>query len=290
LEERIIQTVKSGKTKVSCTFFMSYTATSVDMSKSKAICTPKKKKIKKATQTITSKSGYVFKVSLRVNTPNTKLFSAEIVQVPEKETTTAAPRTTTAAPTTTTSEGPVKKETNPTSLPGEWVVIQQRGQFGNSPDYFSKTMAEYEAGFEDNGEIWLGLGKLAEMTGSGTWELDVEVVDWTGGRKGAHYGHFKVGPGPRYELTASSYDYSSTLRDGLKYHNGAAFSTTDKDQDTHPRSCAGMYGGGGWWYRSCYHVNLNGNNLDGGRGGSRAARWFNLKAKESTMKMRKIVN
>merc|ERR1719430_1496724 len=101
------------------------------MSKSKAICTPKKKKIKKATQTITSKSGYVFKVSLRVNTPNTKLFSAEIVQVPEKETTTAAPKTTTAAPKTTTaptkttSEGPVKKETNPPSLPGEWVVIQQ---------------------------------------------------------------------------------------------------------------------------------------------------------------------
>merc|ERR1719427_2210739 len=90
------------------------------MSKSKASCTPKKKKIKKATQTITSPSGYVFKVSLRVNTPNTKLFSAEIVQVPEKETTTAAPKTTTAAPktttaapTTTTSEGPVKKETNP---------------------------------------------------------------------------------------------------------------------------------------------------------------------------------
>ena len=28
-----------------------------------------------------------------------------------------------------------------------WTVIQSRGQFGNPPDYFNKTWAEYQAGF-----------------------------------------------------------------------------------------------------------------------------------------------
>jgi len=292
-KEIFSQIVKSGKTKVSCTFTMTMTfsPTSVDMSKSKAFCKPKNKKIKKITQTLTSPLGYDFLVTMRINQPNTKLFSAKVTKVPEEETSTAPPQTTTAAPTTAATEEPVKAGTNPPSLPGEWVVIQHRGQYGNSPDYFAKTMAEYVAGFEDNGEMWLGLEKMSKMTGEGTWELEVEVVDWAGGRKGAHYKQFTVGPGPRYELTATSYDYSSTLRDGLKYHNGSAFSTIDMDQDASTDlNCAEKYGGGGWWYRSCYQVNLNGQNRDGGRGGSRAARWFHSRAKESTMKMRKISN
>ena len=83
---------------------------------------------------------------------------------------------------------------------GEWVKIQQRGQYGNTGDYFTKNLDEYEAGFESNGELWLGLEEIAEMTGSGTWELEVDVMNWSGGRQMASYGNFKVGQSPRFVL------------------------------------------------------------------------------------------
>ena len=46
---------------------------------------------------------------------------------------------------------------------------------------------------------------------------------------------------------------------GFDYHNGMAFSTSDRDQDSDARNCAAMFGGGGWWYRGCFNMNLNGN-------------------------------
>ena len=94
----------------------------------------------------------------------------------------------------------------------------------------------------------------------------------------------------RYELTVTKYDFGSSLRDALRYHNGAAFSTIDEDQDQLGGSCAQKYGGGGWWYRACYHASLNGRIEEGGAGGARAATWFGLKVKASTMKIRKIEN
>ena len=45
---------------------------------------------------------------------------------------------------------------------------------------------------------------------------------------------------------------------GLDYHNGMAFTTTDRDQDTLGDNCAALSGGGGWWYKNCYRVSLNG--------------------------------
>ena len=46
---------------------------------------------------------------------------------------------------------------------------------------------------------------------------------------------------------------------GLDYHNGMAFTTTDRDQDERSDNCAVRLGGrGGWWYKSCSNVYLNG--------------------------------
>merc|ERR1712183_709672 len=114
LDETFSQTLRVGKSKITCTFTMSYTTTSV--TKSKATCTPKKKKIKSTTQTLTAPSGYVFKVTMRINQPSTKIFKAEIPTAPEKEKTEAAATTTTAQEeekteaqaTTTTTTAPEK--------------------------------------------------------------------------------------------------------------------------------------------------------------------------------------
>ena len=37
----------------------------------------------------------------------------------------------------------------------DWIVIQQRGQFGNGEQYFAKTISEYQEGFTSQGELWL---------------------------------------------------------------------------------------------------------------------------------------
>lgn len=44
------------------------------------------------------------------------------------------------------------------------------------------------------------------------------------------------------------------LGDGLAYHNGSRFSTIDKDNDC---NCADICRGG-WWFRCCVQVHLNG--------------------------------
>ena len=45
--------------------------------------------------------------------------------------------------------------------------------------------------------------------------------------------------------------------DGMAYSNGSAFTTRDRDHDTYSDNCAKVYGGA-WWYRDCFHANLNG--------------------------------
>ena len=58
---------------------------------------------------------------------------------------------------------------------GEWVLFQQRGQFGNPEDYFARDMTEYIVGFGDpSKEFWLGLDKLGSLTKNGA-ELFVEL-------------------------------------------------------------------------------------------------------------------
>merc|ERR1719228_1993247 len=282
--EKISQMIKVGKTKGKCTFTLFFTYTDVDLSKSKVNCpkTKKSPKTKSIKQTVSAPSGFVFEITLRINKPDTAILASP--------STTTLKTTTKQAAEESTTPTRAGKEVTEEALPGAWVVVQRRGQNGNQADFFTKNMAEYVAGFKDNGDSWLGLEEMARMTQSGTWELEVSLEDWSGGVKKATYGDFKVGGAPRYELTATKYDFGSTLRDALKYHNGAAFSTIDQDQDQHGGSCAQKYGGGGWWYRACYHASLNGRVEEGGVGGAKAATWFSFKVKESTMKIRKVEN
>ena len=45
----------------------------------------------------------------------------------------------------------------------------------------------------------------------------------------------------------------------MDYHNNQEFSTKDADNDQkEARHCATFHGGGGNWYKWCYHQNLNG--------------------------------
>jgi len=149
----------------------------------------------------------------------------------------------------------------------EWVLIQQRGQFQNSEQFFEKDFKEYEAGFgSKEKEFWIGLKKLSELTSTGKWQLKINILTWTGETYQADFNSFKVLEGPRYELQIAEYDRFSTLPERyLLDSNGQAFSTYDNDQDTDKTgSCSKTNGDGGWWYGKwygwCTHINLNGHN------------------------------
>ena len=50
---------------------------------------------------------------------------------------------------------------------GGWTVIQRRGDFGNSEDYFQRNWTEYRNGFgHPKKEVWFGLNDLYLLTKS----------------------------------------------------------------------------------------------------------------------------
>ena len=58
----------------------------------------------------------------------------------------------------------------------EWILFQQRGQYGNPADYFVRSMSEYVEGFGNpSKEFWLGLDKLVSLTKNGNTELMIEL-------------------------------------------------------------------------------------------------------------------
>merc|ERR1711990_1241762 len=274
LSDKFCSAVKSGKTKARCCFNMVFTHTEVDLDSSSVTCTPKNKKIKSLKKLFSGTTGYSFQMTVAVNMGKTgsSIKSAEI---------TDAPSTTTTTTTTTTTETDF--------VPGEWIVVQHRGQHGNPADTFAKTFAEYEAGFTVGEEFWLGLKQLAELTQEGEWELKVELSSWgkLGGKK-ATYSDFSVGPAPRYQLNVGKARMGSRMIDALRYSSGAAFSAKDKDQDQWTGNCSKRFGLSGWWFKSCFWSNLNGMNAAVGLRRGTGIQWGRTRASSTTISTRRV--
>ena len=142
---------------------------------------------------------------------------------------------------------------------GGWTVFQRRRD--GSVDFY-RDWEEYRSGFGDlNGEFWLGLDKLHRLATDQL--LRVDLADFEGERRYAHYDAFTVGPrSSNYILYVGK--YSGDAGDSIKLtHSGMGFSTRDKDNDkTGSNNCAQKYKGG-WWYNGCHSSNLNGLYLKG---------------------------
>ena len=143
---------------------------------------------------------------------------------------------------------------------GGWTVIQRRKD--GSVD-FNRPWSDYEKGFGDlNGEFWYGLKNMNCLTQTGQWELRVDFEFKNKTRSYLHYNVFKVGSATdEYPLTISGFTgITPTDPFSITYggHNGMKFTTYDNDNDKHKSggNCAGQ-GNGGWWYRSCWAINLN---------------------------------
>ena len=146
---------------------------------------------------------------------------------------------------------------------GGWLVVQRRMSSGS--ENFHRNWNDYEMGFGSlTGELWYGLRALHCLTSSGNWELRIDFTFRNGTKSYMHYNHFRVGPAfDNYRLSISGFT-GITPTDPFTTHplSGQPFSTLDRENDnSSDRHCAlsthGSTAPGGWWYYSCFHINLN---------------------------------
>ena len=77
-----------------------------------------------------------------------------------------------------------------TTAGGGWTVFQKR--LDGSVDFYLN-WSDYKVGFGDlNGEFWLGLDKIHRLTSSNNSMLRVDLEDFEGNTRFAHYNMFGV--------------------------------------------------------------------------------------------------
>uniref|UniRef100_A0AAG5DC56 Fibrinogen C-terminal domain-containing protein n=1 Tax=Anopheles atroparvus TaxID=41427 RepID=A0AAG5DC56_ANOAO len=138
---------------------------------------------------------------------------------------------------------------------GGWTVIQHR--FDGSVDFY-RNWQEYKEGFGNlEGEFWLGLDRIHQLTASQPHELVVLLEDYDGNKTYAKYDQFEIGSEQQKYAITKIGTYSGTAGDSMGELSGMKFSTLDSDNDTWGDSCAVTYIGA-WWYGACHKSNLNG--------------------------------
>ncbi|XP_030635663.1 microfibril-associated glycoprotein 4-like, partial [Chanos chanos] len=176
---------------------------------------------------------------------------------------------------------------------GQWTVIQRRM---DGTVNFYRPWDQYRKGFGDSeGEYWLGLENIYQLTRRRKYELRVDMEDFEGGMVHAQYSSFSIDSETEgYRLHVSGYT-DGGAGDSLTTHNGQKFSTFDRDQDTQGAlNCARKYLGA-FWYATCHNVNPNGVYLWGSDGthyaiGVEWKTWkgYNYSLKKISMKIRPV--
>ncbi|KAI5091245.1 microfibril-associated glycoprotein 4 [Silurus meridionalis] len=124
---------------------------------------------------------------------------------------------------------------------------------------FYRPWEHYKKGFGSlNGEYWLGLENLHQITRKGKYELRVDLQDFEGASVYAQYTSFSVeSENNGYKLNVNGF-INGGAGDSMVVHNGQKFSTFDKDQDLDALgNCAKRYLGA-FWYQKCHDANPNG--------------------------------
>ncbi|XP_030641457.1 microfibril-associated glycoprotein 4-like [Chanos chanos] len=141
----------------------------------------------------------------------------------------------------------------------ELQVIQRRM---DGTVNFYRPWDQYKKGFGNpDGEFWLGLENIHQLTRGKKFELRVDMEDFDGKTAHAQYSSFSVGSErDGYRLHVSGYIKAKAgdAGDSLTFHNGQKFSTFDRDQDKQSKqNCARRYLGA-FWYKHCHAANPNG--------------------------------
>ena len=142
---------------------------------------------------------------------------------------------------------------------GGWTVIQRNKK--NSSVHFNRTWIDYEKGFGNlNTEFWYGLEEIHCLTQRGQWEMRVDYQLNNKTWSYLHYNQFSIGSASEeYPLTVGGFtgEGDDWFNHSTDPSNGMKFSTLDNDNDKWGRgNCAASWNSG-WWYHSCYHININ---------------------------------
>jgi len=147
------------------------------------------------------------------------------------------------------------------------IVMLCRSPVLNTRGFFDKTFKEYKKGFAGNGEGWLGLEKLHQLTKKGLYRLKVSLTDRSWNEYVGYWDWIKIGAGKGYKLTLGQFLTAySTLGDALSPDPCGGpraanmnFSAKDLDQDAdNTTHCANAtlltsasgstWKRGGWWH------------------------------------------
>ncbi|XP_055523915.1 ficolin-1-like [Wyeomyia smithii] len=139
------------------------------------------------------------------------------------------------------------------SIPSFPATVIHRRFNGNVN--FNRSWSEFKNGFGDlQGELWLGLEKMHQITRVGSHELLVLTKLRDGTTRTARFDRFAVGSEFNlYQLLIGRFVAGNLYSDFSK-HNKTTFATFDKGGVG--QYCAPMIGGG-WWYSNCYYENWN---------------------------------
>ncbi|KFB35713.1 hypothetical protein ZHAS_00002612 [Anopheles sinensis] len=156
---------------------------------------------------------------------------------------------------------------------GGWTVIQRR--YEGSVDFY-RNWTEYRNGFGNvDGEFWLGLEYMHQITNNRSHELIVEVMDFEGNNGYAKYDEFEIGSEAEFYALKKLGAYSGTAGDSMSFSRNKNFSTFDQNNDQTGKTCA-KDSIGAWWYYGCTQTNLNGRRRYARNDGTLMS-WYHLK-------------
>uniref|UniRef100_A0A182F2M7 Fibrinogen C-terminal domain-containing protein n=1 Tax=Anopheles albimanus TaxID=7167 RepID=A0A182F2M7_ANOAL len=139
---------------------------------------------------------------------------------------------------------------------GGWLAIQRR--MNGSLD-FNRNWTEYRDGFGyPDGNWWIGLERLYQLTSVRPWELTVDLHDFSGTYKYARYNAFAIASEDEQYRLKTLGAYSGTAGDGLRDQQDMQFSTPDRDNDRKKEQHCARTWQGGWWFNACFKSFLNG--------------------------------
>lgn len=126
----------------------------------------------------------------------------------------------------------------------DWIVIQQRK---NGSEEFYRSFRTYKNGFGDlEGDFFIGLEKLHMLTKQRTHELYIQLRDFAGNIRYAHYDNFQIVSQNEDYVLRSLGEYRGNATDAMRKDEGHSIFTHDSDNC---QNCANERAGG-WWYSS----------------------------------------
>lgn len=132
-----------------------------------------------------------------------------------------------------------------------WTVIQQR--INGKVDFYQDWQT-YRKGFGDfwDGDFFLGLEKIHQLTTEQPHELYILMEQFNGSTLYARYSEFAISSEDDLYRISELDGFSGNTTDELKYHKGSAFTTHDRNNDakTQGYNCAEDFHSA-WWYKLC---------------------------------------